>query len=89
MGNPHVPMPRAYSAKSAVPVLRSEYARLLVRSIFLRLTGFHLAGKCSGETPGEFGPAKLRIKAANPARCGRLRRAGLGMRESDSGLFSN
>jgi len=29
------------------PVLRLEYAPTLFRSIFLQLTGFHLAGKCS------------------------------------------
>src|ERR1700716_1186857 len=31
-----------------VPVLRKEYAQAIVGSIFLRQTGFHFAGECSG-----------------------------------------
>src|ERR1700688_889007 len=42
----------------------------------------------SGRNSRPNGARELTIEARNPARAGRIRRAGLGPRESDSGLFS-
>jgi len=43
---------------------------------------------CRQSESGRFASAKLTIEAADPARLERIPCAGLGLRESDSGLFS-
>src|SRR5258708_38966275 len=49
----------AYSAKVDTEFANRIRAKLLVRSIFLWLTGFHLAGKCSSCWDQAKGPASL------------------------------
>ena len=70
MGNLHVPMPSAYSAKVDTGFAHRIRANYRLGAFSRRLTGFRLAGKCSAANLRRFASAKLTIEAARSGSLG-------------------